>query len=61
MQQPIGYFTTNHAVSMSLRDYFAAQIISGLVTGNETNVYQMARDAYKLADALIAERENDHS
>jgi len=51
---------------MSLRDYFAGQVIPHVLTGNITAIVHggasqepdaMARDAYKLADAMIAERE----
>jgi hypothetical protein len=57
------YFTEDHAASMRLRDYFAASAIQGilsssLIDGN-ANVWQMARDAYKVADAMIEVRNEE--
>ena len=43
----------------TLRDYFAAQAVIGLLDVSHPNVYQLARDAYKLADAMLEERERD--
>jgi hypothetical protein len=42
---------------MSLRDYFAAKAMQGLLTnfGYEENGY--AQSAYKIADAMLAARE----
>jgi len=49
--------TYNAHVGMSLRDYFAAKAIQGLLNnGMHPNVYELARDAYKLADAMIEAR-----
>ena len=45
--------------NITLRDYFAAKAIIGLLDGSHPNVYQLARDAYKLADAMLEERERD--
>ena len=45
--------------NITLRDYFAAQAIIGLLTESHPNVYQLARDAYKIADAMLEERERD--
>ena len=52
------------ACSMTLRDYFAAEIINGLVrfptqTQPEHVGDNLARRAYALADAMLAERERD--
>jgi hypothetical protein len=45
---------------ITLRDYFAAQAIVGLMNnGMHPNVYQLSFDAYKLADAMIEARKND--
>lgn len=42
---------------MSLRDYFAAQAVPGLVAGAECfDTHAIAHDAYALADAMLAER-----
>lgn len=48
-----------HAMyGMTLRDYFAGQAITGIVTnGNSATV--MAVAAYRLADAMIAARESN--
>ena len=35
---------------ITLRDYFAAQAIIGLLHRSHPNVYELARDAYKMAD-----------
>jgi len=43
---------------MSLRDWFAGQALSGLlVTSRETSVSVYVKDAYNIADAMLAERE----
>jgi hypothetical protein len=47
-------------VGMTLRDYFAAAAITGLVgalQGKKPNLEDIAHNAYKLADAMIAERD----
>jgi hypothetical protein len=45
--------------NITLRDYFAAQAIIGLLYQSQPNVYDLARDAYKLADVMLEERELD--
>ena len=43
-----------------LHDLFAAFALAGIVTrGETTNQYDMARDAYKIADAMTLQREAD--
>lgn len=47
---------------MSLRDYFAAQALAGLMTDamrNDRSFSLNARDCYALADAMLAEREKE--
>lgn len=48
------------AYGMELRDYFATAamqgMLSGSVEGSHPNVWQLARDAYKVADAMIQVR-----
>lgn len=48
---------------MSLRDYFAAQALMGLcansVPGSHHSTENRVRDAYEIADAMIAERNKD--
>jgi hypothetical protein len=51
--------TTPPIDNITLRDYFAAQAVIGLLHQSNPNVYDLARDAYKLADAMLDEREND--
>ena len=46
---------------ITLRDHFAAQAIIGLLHQSQPNVYDLARDAYKLADVMLEERELDPS
>ena len=42
---------------MTLRDYFAAKAMAGMVTGTDEWLEDaVAKCAYKLADAMVAER-----
>jgi hypothetical protein len=41
---------------MWIRDYFAAKALTGLLNEERPNIYQVARDAYRLADAMMEER-----
>lgn len=54
------YFRDDHAVSMKLRDYFAAQAMQGLLTaeivGEYTNEH-VAEISYRIADAMLKARE----
>lgn len=56
------YFTDNHAVSMTLRDYFAAKALQnfrdqiGSQSGQEW-FDQIAEGAYRMADAMLKARE----
>ena len=50
------------ASAISLRDYFAAHVISGLITASmddEVTIDENARDAYRVADAMLAARNHD--
>jgi len=56
------YFTSEHAMSMTLRDYFAAKAMAALLLNNkpeETDepLLFWARDAYLMADAMLKARE----
>lgn len=43
---------------MSIRDYFAAKAVQGMMAGNwNTNYDDWAKHAYRLADAMIKARE----
>jgi hypothetical protein len=46
-----------HGNGMTLRDYFAAKALCGLLSDSKATQSEMyARDSYKLADAMLAER-----
>jgi len=62
VQEP-PYYVTN---GMTLRDYFAGQVLAGIccpeifsVDGNEISAGDFAEVAYKFADAMIAERNKE--
>ena len=52
------YFTNNHAISMTLRDYFAAKAMQGLVANNNTNPFEISKAAYVVADAMLKARKD---
>jgi hypothetical protein len=41
---------------MGIRDYFASAALTGLVTWDESADTTLAKDAYKLADAMLRQR-----
>lgn len=42
---------------MSLRDYIAIQAMQSLIAGGQhSNIYYLARDAYKAADVMLEHR-----
>lgn len=47
-----------HQPGMTLRDYFAAQAMNGIVrvTDKQMTEAEIAEDAYKLADAMLVAR-----
>lgn len=56
-------FPVGTGIGMTLRDYFAAQIVQGLVSGyalnkstNVTVVASFAEQAYRVADEMIKAR-----
>ena len=52
------YFTSKHAASMTLRDYFAAKAMQADLTGYDgTNWSRVAVHAYRQADAMLKARE----
>jgi len=66
--KPVTYFTDNHAVSMTLRDYFAAKVMQvilqdqyedGIYVGDQDNISEhvCANSAYIMADAMLKARE----
>ena len=64
---PLQYFTKDHAVSMTLRDYFAAQALTGaqiwdaVINGKNAQfsagTEKLAEVAYAVADAMMKARE----
>ena len=63
-QAPLQYFTKDHAVSMTLRDYFAAKAMQafcstlGDVSPASPPYWSvLAGDAYVMADAMMKARE----
>lgn len=53
----------NNQMGMSLRDYFAAQALSGFcanlsaILTRDVHFKNLAEDAWRIADAMLAERE----
>ena len=45
---------------LSLRDYFAAKAMHGLIVGVDSPLYEnLANMSYRMADAMLAEREKE--
>jgi len=44
---------------MTLRDYFAGQAISGNITKYGNTYKEFAQDCYKIADAMLKERDKN--
>ena len=55
------YFTADHAISMTLRDYFAAKAMAALFDSdaghNAMECQMISEEAYAMADAMLKERE----
>lgn len=51
------YFTDNHAVGMTLRDYFAAKAMQGIQSRVNWQLKDVAELAYKQADEMMKVRE----
>ena len=55
------YLTADHAINMSLRDYFAAKAMEGMMAdGQVTKLVgdlDLAKTAYEMADAMMKARE----
>ena len=62
-QAPLQYFTKDHAVSMTLRDYFAGMAMQAFIDKNEWQSTvgeissEVAFNAYAMADAMMKARE----
>ena len=56
---PNGGITTKPITSggMTLRDYFAAKAMQGMLAGGESGLRTLSQAAYILADAMLAARE----
>lgn len=48
---------TDYTGGMTLRDYFAAKAMQGILAKYGEYDSDIASDAYKMADAMLAERE----
>jgi hypothetical protein len=54
---PYGSYEHGGSEGMTLRDYFAGQTITGLIDLRvEANCPAIAKRAYEIADAMLAER-----
>ena len=53
---PLQYFTKDHAVSMTLRDYFAAKAMNAFLSRDGGTLEMDAEAAYKMADAMMKAR-----
>ena len=54
-------YTGDGSPGMSLRDYFAGQALAGMLADStrQGSLGNYAEDAYKFADAMLAEREKE--
>ena len=53
------YLADNMAHGMTLRDYFAAKAMQAML--NDTTIYEnVAKYAYKMADAMMEARDNNN-
>jgi len=63
MNNTFTYFTDNHAVSMTIRDYFAAKAMQGFIAyATAKGIYvppddELASASYQLADAMLKARD----
>ncbi len=53
------HFTEGHAITMDLRDYFAAKAMQGILADPNVHMSEddLARWAYEVADTMMRERE----
>jgi len=56
MKEALTYFTDDHAASMKLRDYFAAQAMQGICARANWSAESTAETAYAIADAMMKAR-----
>jgi len=51
------YLTKDHAINMTLRDYFAAKVMQSIIAMEGADPAAAAGIAYTCADAMLKERE----
>lgn len=56
-------YTGDGSPGMTLRDYFAGQALASMDTDGYTltGIHRLARRAYDIADAMLAEREKERA
>lgn len=63
MIKPPAYLTEDHAAAITLRDYFAAKAMQGLIAKDiecgPEQVPIITASAYVMADAMLKERSDD--
>jgi hypothetical protein len=53
----VGGVYREKSVGLELRDYFAAHAMQGLISRDNYSFVNIAHDVYKIADAMLEERE----
>jgi hypothetical protein len=59
-----GVYTTNYETGMTLRDYFAAAALQGILAGRKSDAgcyWHRVSDAYEVADWMLKEREKSNA
>jgi hypothetical protein len=51
------YDLADNEHGLTMRDYFAAKVMQGLVANNNTNPFEISKAAYVVADAMLQARE----
>jgi hypothetical protein len=51
------YDLADNEHGLTMRDYFAAKVMQGLVANNNTNPFEISKAAYVVADAMLEARE----
>jgi hypothetical protein len=53
-------FPSDRSLGMTLRDYFAAKTLQGLLaSGLEQSRYEFSRKSYEMADEMLKQRESN--
>ena len=50
--------TSHNGFGMTIRDYFAAHAMEGLIANNSTDAQEIAQAAYIVADAMLERRQS---